>query len=95
MNKKNVLREIEKNKIKIRELGVKRLGLFGSILKGKQTKKSDVDILVEFRELSFDNYAALIILLEKILKKKVDLITQSSLRPEFAYIKKEAEYVGV
>ena len=41
---------------------------------------------------TFDNYAALIILLEKVLKRKIDIITESSLRPELAYVKKEAEY---
>ena len=34
-------------KDKIREFGVKKIGLFGSVLKGKQKWGSDVDILVE------------------------------------------------
>ena len=29
---------------------VKEIGIFGSYIKGKQKKKSDVDILVEFEE---------------------------------------------
>ena len=49
--------------------------------------------MVSFDNLSFDNYADLLMLLEKILKRKIDLVTEASLRPELLYIKKEAEYV--
>lgn len=86
------MNELEKNKDKIKTFGVSKIGLFGSFLKGKQGKKSDVDILVEFKNISFDNYTDALILLEKIFKRKVDLVTESSLRPELAYVKKEAKY---
>jgi len=92
LNKKIILEQIEKNKDELKNKGVKRIGLFGSILKQKQTKKSDIDILIEFGNLSFDNYAEVILLLEKLFNKKIDLVTESSLRPEMAYVKKEAEY---
>ena len=92
INKKIILTKIENNKNSIKGFGVKKIGLFGSFAKGKQTKKSDIDILVKFERPSFNNYAALLILLEKILKRKIDLITESSLRPEIAYVKKEAKY---
>jgi hypothetical protein len=95
MNKKEVIKKIEKNKEEIKKLGIKEIGLFGSVLKGKQTNKSDIDMIVEFKVSSFDNYANAIIFLEKILKKKVDLITKSSLRPELNHIKKEAEYARI
>jgi len=93
ISKDRILKQIEKNKSQLKRRGVKRIGLFGSILKGKQTKKSDIDILIEFKNLSFDNYVEVIMLLEKILKRKIDLIIESNLRPEMNYIKKEAEYV--
>ena len=92
MEKMKIIQEIERNKKEIKSLGVKKIGLFGSALKGAQTKKSDVDILIEFYEPSFDNYANMLILLERILKKKIDLVTESSLRPELKYVKEEAEY---
>lgn len=95
LNSKQIMKEIEKNKREIKNKGVKKIGLFGSFLKGKQKPKSDVDILVEFTKPTFDNYAELLILLEKILKKKIDLVSKSSLRPELKYIIKEAEYVRI
>jgi len=93
ISKKRILKQIEKNRGELKRRGVKKIGLFGSILKGKQTKKSDIDILIKFKNLSFNNYAEVIMLLEKIFKKKIDLIIESRLRPEMAYVKKEAEYV--
>ncbi len=93
INKKIVIKEIQLNRDKLKKLNVIRIGLFGSVLKGGNAKKSDVDILVKFSKNTFDNYAGLIILLEKIFRKKVDLITEPSLRPELAYVKREAKYV--
>lgn len=92
INKKNVIRELQKNKEEIKEKSVKKIGIFGSVIKGKKNPR-DIDILVEFRKPTFDNYSDILILLEKIFKKKIDLITKSSLRPELKYIIKEAEYV--
>jgi len=72
---------------------VRKLGLFGSYIKGKQKEKSDVDILVEFDSLTFDNYIGLLRFLEKTLKRKIDLVIESDLKPELKYVKKEAIYV--
>jgi len=93
LKKQKVLKKIEINKLKIVSLGVKKIGLFGSVLKGSQNKKSDIDILVEFQSISFDKYTELLFLLEKMFKRKIDLIVESSLRPELNYVKEEAEYV--
>ena len=95
INSKEILKIIEKNKNKLRKEGVKKIGLFGSYAQGKESKKSDIDFLIEFKEPTFDNYAEVLILLEKILKKKIDLITKSSLRPELKYVIKEAEYARI
>ena len=69
------------------------MGLFGSVLNGKQKRGSDVDILVEFENLTFNNYMDVLLLLEKLLKSKIDLVIESDLRPELNYVKKEAYYV--
>ncbi len=95
MNKKEILEKIKEKKSLIKLNGVKRLGLFGSYLKGKQTKKSDIDFLVTFDSPTFDKYADTLILLEKIFKKKIDLVMEKNLRPELNYVKKEAEYVRI
>ena len=64
----------------LKEYGVKRASLFGSIVKGESTEGSDIDILVEMPETAtLLELAALKIELEEILKKNVDVITYDSL----------------
>jgi predicted nucleotidyltransferase len=58
---------------------VKRIGLFGSYLHGRQSRLSDVDFLVEFVKPSFDNYMGLLEFLEQGLGREVDLVTRKSL----------------
>jgi predicted nucleotidyltransferase len=58
---------------------VKRIGLFGSCLHGRQSGSSDVDFLVEFTRPSFDNYMGLLEFLEQGLDREVDLVTKKSL----------------
>ncbi|MDP1728599.1 MAG: nucleotidyltransferase domain-containing protein [archaeon] len=95
INRKQIIKYLEIEKEKLRSMGVLKIGLFGSFIKGKQKKKSDVDILVSFNYINFDRYAELAILLEKLLKRKVDLVLESDLRPELNYIKKEVEYARI
>lgn len=93
INSRKILKEIESKKDLIKKKGVKKIGLFGSFIKGKENKKSDVDILIEFDEPDFEKYAEILILLENLLKRKIDLVIESDLRPELKYVKKEAVYV--
>lgn len=95
MNKKEIIKKIELNKDKLKEKGVKKIGLFGSFAKNKQNKKSDIDILVKLNNVSFDNYADLLIILENLLKRKIDLVLENKLRPELKYVKKEAQYARI
>jgi uncharacterized protein len=94
MNKKEIIKQLEKEKIKMKEFGVKRVGLFGSFIRGRQKKNSDIDILVSFEHKDYgDQYFELLFYLKKLLKRKIDLIPEESLRKELFYVKKEAVYV--
>ncbi|MGB9716646.1 MAG: nucleotidyltransferase family protein [Thermodesulfovibrionales bacterium] len=71
----------------VKEYKVKEIGIFGSIVRGEQKKRSDIDILVEFSELpdlfrliDLEDY------LRKILKKKVDVVRKGAIRPELKEI---------
>ncbi|WP_262890050.1 nucleotidyltransferase family protein [Psychroflexus salis] len=64
---------------------VKSIALFGSAAKGTVNTKSDFDLLVEFSsELEVldyaNNYFSLLDALEKILERKVDLVSVKSLK---------------
>ena len=92
LNSERIINQIEQNTQDISKYGVKKIGLFGSFLGKKQRKGSDVDILVSFDNVSFDNYMELKFLLEKLFRRKVDLVIEKDLRPELNYVKKEAKY---
>ena len=75
MTKSDVLEKLEKEKEYIQKTyEVDKIGLFGSYAKETQTETSDIDIYVEFKHKTFDNLAGLWNYLEKIYKKKVDLL---------------------
>ena len=93
MNQKQIIKKIEGEKPELKKLGVKKIGLFGSFIKGKQTKKSDVDVLVTFEKIEFDGYMEVLSLLERLFKRKVDLVIEKNLVPELKYVRKEAKYV--
>jgi len=90
-----IIKTLEKNKKEISRHGVKKIGLFGSFLKGKQHKKSDLDFLVVFDKPGFDKYMDLKFMLEKLFGRKVDLVTEKSIKPALKYIKEEALYAKV
>lgn len=94
--KQNILLTIQANQETIRALGVRKLGLFGSFVRGEQTLESDVDLLVEFEpeRKTFDNFMQLVFLLEDSLERPVELVTPESLSPYLRpHIIEEVEYV--
>ncbi len=75
--------------------GVQRLGLFGSYVREKQRKRSDIDILVTFnRDIDLFDFLDLREYLENQLHAKVDLVMESALKPAIGKrILSEVEYV--
>ena len=61
---------------------VKEIGIFGSYVRGEESEKSDVDILVEFYAPIGWEVIDLKEFLEEILGKEVDLVTVKALKPQ-------------
>lgn len=64
------------------EYSVSYIGIFGSYIRGEQTKDSDLDILIQFEKtpgllkyIELENY------LSDLLGVKVDLVMKSALKP--------------
>ena len=93
LTSKIILEKIKQERKTLKEKGVKKIGLFGSYAKGEHRKKSDIDLLVTFDKIDFDDYMDLISFLEKMLKRRVDLGIEKNLVPELNYVKNETEYV--
>jgi predicted nucleotidyltransferase len=73
---------------------VKRIAIFGSYARGEQKKRSDIDILVEFREPVGFLFFHLADFLEETLKVKVDLVTPDAIKPNRRkYIMEDLVYV--
>jgi len=77
------IKEIERSIVPVlKKHDVVRAGLFGSIVRGKAGKKSDVDILVEFKgKKSLLDLVALKLELEEKLRRDVDLAEYSAIHP--------------
>ena len=82
------MKEISKHNNDIQKLckihRVKKLYAFGSILTDKFNADSDVDFIVDFEPFEIaeyaDNYYELKFSLEKILKRRVDLLEEQSIK---------------
>ncbi len=67
----------------LRPYGPERIGVFGSLAREENTQESDVDILVKFKDtLTLLQLAKIPRELSQILGKKVDLVTEASLKNE-------------
>lgn len=95
MNKEKIVKKLEQRKEKLREKGIRKIGLFGSFLKGTQKRGSDIDFLITLDKNTLDRHFEAQVLLEKIFKKKIDLVIEKSLRKELSYVKREAVYVTI
>ena len=65
---------------------VTRIGLFGSYARGEQSLGSDVDIIVELAEPTFDHYMDLKFRLEDTLGRTVDLVIADTVKPRLKSI---------
>ncbi|OFZ53381.1 MAG: hypothetical protein A2328_01935 [Bdellovibrionales bacterium RIFOXYB2_FULL_36_6] len=63
---------------------VKKAAVFGSFARGEETEKSDVDILIEFKNANNKSLLDLVGLkidLEEALSKKVDIVEYPAIKP--------------
>ena len=94
LSKESIKQSLLDNQKTLRKYGVKRIGLFGSYVRGTASIKSDIDIIVELERLTFRDYMGLALFLEDLFKRDVDLVTATSMKPHLKqYIEKEIEYV--
>jgi predicted nucleotidyltransferase len=84
MIKNKAIEEIKQKVIPIlKEYKISKAGIFGSYARGEQKTKSDVDILVETgQDMDLFEFVHLKLLLQKVMKKKVDLVEYELIRKE-------------
>jgi len=66
----------------LKKSDVKKASIFGSVARGESNKKSDVDLLIEFKgKKSLLDLVRLKMKLEELLGRKVDILTYKSINP--------------
>jgi predicted nucleotidyltransferase len=96
--KQDILDALRQHQSHLRTFGVRRIGLFGSFVRGEQRPESDIDLLVEFEpeKKTFDAFMELSFFLEDLLSHRVELVTVESLSPYIGpHILKEVEYAAL
>ncbi|MFN7985149.1 MAG: nucleotidyltransferase family protein [Vicinamibacterales bacterium] len=83
LTKQQAVAALTASEAEIRELGVARLALFGSVLRNEAGPDSDVDLLVQFvpGAKTYEHFLALSELLEHRLGRRVELVTTEALSP--------------
>lgn len=96
LNKNYIFGQLQINSAYIKQLGVKRIGLFGSHVKNEGNCRSDIDFMVEFQpgKKNFKNFINLSNFLKELFASDIDLLTEKSLSPFIGpHILKDVEYV--
>ena len=94
--KEIVLETLSSNLEKLQDVGVERIGVFGSVARGDDHDSSDVDIIVEFapKMNRSKNFNAICDILDDLIGEPYDLVTIGGLSPYSGpKILKETVYV--
>ena len=84
LTSEDIMKHLNLHRKEIQQFGVRRIGLFGSFRTNNQHRKSDIDILVEFKKgkKTFDNYMELKFFLEQSFGRPVDLVVKDAVKLE-------------
>lgn len=97
MKKDTVLNRLSQIRKSLEDFGVTSIGLFGSTVRGENTKDSDIDIIIDFAEgkETYRNFLSVCETLQSIFKRnKLDVVTRKGLSPYFGEtILNETQYV--
>jgi len=82
LSREEILKRLREHKDDLRSrFSVRQIGLFGSYVHNTANEGSDIDLLVELEEPTFDHYMDLKFFLEKVFQHPVDLVLAESVKP--------------
>ena len=95
VDKSHISSILSANKEKlISKYHLKSIGIFGSFTREDFTEDSDIDILIDYEQPLGIEFIDLADELERILKRKVDLVSQNGVKPKYLKeIQKDLVYV--
>ncbi len=96
LSKKEIVKLLGENKsIFEKQFGVKKIGLFGSYARNENNPESDIDLFVDLERHTLHDSAGLLIYLENIFGRKVELVIKhKNIKQRFLHnIEKDIYYV--
>lgn len=92
----DILDLLHQRRIELRALGVVKIGLFGSYVRGDQHTGSDIDFLLTLDNFTWRRWNDVWNFLEDSLGVSVDLVPEKDLRPELhRYVYPEVRYAQI
>jgi predicted nucleotidyltransferase len=90
LTKHEILDALRRHRDFLLKYKVRKIGLFGSFVRGEQVDRSDIDLIVDFEEPSIENFMGLSSFLENLFGKKVEILTPAGIDSiRINYIKEE------
>jgi predicted nucleotidyltransferase len=88
MDKAEALRRLRAREADLRAMGIEQLSLFGSVARGEQSGRSDVDLAVRFGpaargQIGVFEFLEIRDVIADMLGRRVDLVTEPTRRPRF------------
>lgn len=81
MKREEIIQLLQEHKVRLNELGLRSISIFGSVARDEATTSSDIDLLVEMDPpYTFDRYINAKFYLEDLLGCQVDLVMNETLR---------------
>lgn len=94
----DVTAALQRNRERLQSSGVRRVGLFGTFVRGEPGPSGDIDLLVEFvrERKTFDSFMMLCCFLEDLFGREITVVTPESPSPHIGpHVAKEVEYVSL
>jgi len=77
----DLIETLRKHENEMKErFAVKRIGAFGSFVRGEQKETRDIDLVVEFENPTFDNFMDLAFYLEDLTGRSVAILTPEGIK---------------
>ena len=81
IDRQDILAKLAVNRERLKSIGVRKIGLFGSMARGDATERSDLDFVVDLTPKTFDAYMEVKELLEQLFERRVDLVLEGAIKP--------------
>ena len=96
MTREEFFEKVAAHRAELDSMGIKSIGVFGSVARNEARPDSDVDVLVEFnRRIGLFEFAGVQRRLSELLGVRVDLTTPNGIKPRLReHILSEARYAA-